>query len=96
MNKYEKTELKKTEKNTEPIIKNEDAEEIRTTIKGMWGHIVNDLLREKRLLLEVDDTTLNPKKLHRGIFSFFDIEEINKMSPETREDLKDSMTIMLL
>lgn len=77
-------------------ISEEDAEDIQQNFNAMWDHIVNDLLKERKLILEVEDTTINPKKLRNGVSAFFNEGEIKKMPEGIQQDLKDGMTNILL
>lgn len=83
-------------KKEQTTITAEDAEKIQQTMSGMWEHFVNDLLRERKLILEIDNTTINPKKLRRGVGAFFDKGDIEKIPDGIQWDLRDGMTNMLL
>ena len=79
LNSYEKTEN---------IIKDTEVEFIKNHLSGgNWNHIVNDILRTRKLILEVDDTTLNPTKLREGVSGFFQDTEIKKIPEEIRADI---------
>ncbi|MCL4379516.1 MAG: hypothetical protein M1160_02075 [Candidatus Marsarchaeota archaeon] len=78
------------------LVKATDAAEIKTKLSGMWNHVVNDLLKQKKLILEIDDMTLNPKKLREGVEGFFTQNEVSKIPQNIQLDLKDSMTNILL
>lgn len=76
-------------------IKDEDYEEIKTKLKGMWDHFADDLLKEKELILEVEDPLFNLKRLHEGITSFFDTKSMKKIPKGVVQDMEDAIKTIL-
>ena len=91
-----KTETRLEKYAPNEIIKGEDAAKIESALAGMWDHFVNDILLNRKLLVENQNLVVNPKKLHEGVKGFFTDKQIAKIPDSVKRDLQDGMMALLI